>query len=242
MPIKQTLPTALIYNFASGAAVSGVEPSSPYYRFKFENLAGGSFAIGDSVSWSTGTGTLVQYNEETAVTGPNVSGIMALELATGVAPVPGDTISVGLVTADAIGDVEANVVLNTGESIERGRYLKYYKLTDGGLVDFPKPFDGFRVISVLATLPGVTAINCFVVDQDGSPAFASGTTLTTGNGYLEWRNGGVLVPPSCKFKVVGAGTLSSAGQIMFVLGKDWGPSVFEGFPGLGKQNLPPGMQ
>jgi hypothetical protein len=132
-------------------------------------------------------------------------------------------------------------LVDSEETIYRGRIRKISGLTDGGLVDVDTSIVcGYRVSSILASVPGVTALAFHVVDHDGHSTYAGTLSLTSGNGYIDWRNNGILVPPGFSFKVIGTGTLSGDGQIMFVFANGWHQSGFENASILGKSISPPG--
>lgn len=128
------------------------------------------------------------------------------------------------------------------ETIKRGRYRRYYDLTDGGLVDIEESvaINGFRLKDVLISAPGITAAIFYVVDRDSNDVCAGSATITAGNGFVEWIEPGLLVAPGCKFKIVGTGTLSDAGRVMFILDSGWGASIFDFAPSLGRESRPPG--
>ena len=57
--------------------------------------------------------------------------------------------------------------MDSGESIERGRYRKYSGLTDGGLIHIPDSLNqvGFSLRYIYVNIPGMTAITLNVVDM-----------------------------------------------------------------------------
>ena len=242
MGAMNRVPTVLVQKFITGGKVLGVAPVGNASFFAFDNEAGGPFTLGETVSWSAGasTGKLVLYTTDGDV------GTMAIQLLTGSLP-PNDTALTGVgssATADVNGDIIEDYSIDSEETIERGRYREYSLLTDGGLVEFPAGVakNGFRILNVLATLPGITVIELIVVDPSGVEFNAGFPVVTTGSAYQEFRNKGILVAPNCKFKVKCTGTLSGDGQIMLMLGHGWGETVFNDSPELGKSNLVPGMQ
>ena len=128
------------------------------------------------------------------------------------------------------------------ETIRRGRYRTYSGLADGGLVEIADraAWNGFGIKNVLITLPGITAVKCYLVNRASDDVSAGIPVVTAGDAYHEFRNDGLIIPPGCKFKVVGTGTLSDVGRIMFILSHGWGASTFdEDAPVLGRSNRPP---
>lgn len=134
-------------------------------------------------------------------------------------------------------------LVDSGETIRRGRYRKYSDLTDGGLIDIAEAIahEGFTVQRVYVSMPGVTGIDLFVVDRDGDDSFVGNITLTAGNGYAEWEAPGIFIPPGCQFKAKSLQALTADGQLVFILGNGWDIAVFDEFPSLGRDNRPPGM-
>jgi len=132
-------------------------------------------------------------------------------------------------------------LVDSGQTVRRGRYRKFSALTDGGLIDIPETVarNGYKILSVLVNIPGMSSASFYVVDRDGNDVGATSITLTGGVGYREWRNFGLLVAPGCSFRVTGVGTASADGQVMFVLGDGWGHSMFDSAPQLGSSSLPP---
>lgn len=135
-------------------------------------------------------------------------------------------------------------LVDSEETLSRGRYRKYSDLTDGGRVSFPFPLTsvGFRIMNVLFNCPGITAAQLYIEDEAGVLVSAGAMAITNGLGYNEFRNGGILVGPDFKFQVVGTGTLSGAGKIEFHLGQGWGQPVPSEITTVGSQKLPPPME
>lgn len=133
---------------------------------------------------------------------------------------------------------------DSGETLYRGRYRQFSDLTNGGLFGLPAAIcpGGFRVMSILMSLPGITAINVFVNDANDKDFFAGSPSINSGNSYAPYLDMGLLIPPSCKLKIVGTGTLSGAGRIMIVTEQGWGNSVFVDSPSLGACEMPPTMK
>lgn len=232
------MPAVLTQRFVNGATITGVTPSGTSYSFGYDNEAGGPFTVGEALSWgaggTAGTGILSSTVDDGA------TGSMVILLSTGV--IPSDDVEItgtdSSATCDVDGDVTEVPYSDTLETLHRGRVRKLGGLVDGGLVDTNGSVlaAGYRVQQAMATLPGITALNFYVVDHDGHDTFVGSVSLTTGNGYLDWRNNGVFVPPRSTFKVVGTGTLSADGQITLVFGQGWIVSMFDGMAVLGKEN------
>jgi hypothetical protein len=129
---------------------------------------------------------------------------------------------------------------DTEETLYRGRIRKLTGLTDGGLVDtdIAAISCGYRVLQAQISLPGISAVAFHVYDHDGDKSSAGSVSLTSGDGYKEWLNNGVFIPPGFTFRAVGTGTLSGDGQIVFVFGNGWSPSMFEVSTVLGKSYMP----
>lgn len=241
MGVIRVIPTVLTQNFLSGATVTGVAPvSTKALLFDYDNLAVASFEAGEALSWTGGTGTLVRVSEND----DGLTGTMRIVVLTGVDPTDGLTITGG--ASGATGDVDGvpENGYDSEETIERGRYREFIGLSNGGLVDINPPVSqrGYRVIYAMMNLPGITAVEFVVEDEIGGLYSGGITTPSAGKAYTEFIADGLLVPPNCKFKMVGTGTLSGAGRFMLVLGSGWGDNVFSDNPGLGMSNLPPGMQ
>ena len=239
MAEMKVIPNVVTHKFLTGNTVTGVSPVGSVVEFEFDNEAGGPFTDGESLTWAgPSTGTLLKVDSDGSV------GTMSLAILTGNAPVDNDTITG--VSSGATCDVDGDTAdaMDSQQSIQRGRYREYIGLTAGGLVELPSALDGegFTVVNVRLNLPGVTAVSFRVVDPSGAEYSADSITPTAGLGYFEWRNGGIIIPPGCGFKVVGTGTLSSAGQIMFVLSKGWGQNLFTSSGGIGVESLPPSMR
>jgi len=239
------IPNVLVHEFLSGASISGVTPEGDSYSFDYDNEAGGPFTLGEALSWTGGTGLLAELVDDGA------TGSMVIVVDSGVAPSDGLEITGGdsSATCDVDGVVTSGGLLDSNESVRRGRYRRYHHLIDGGLVDIddinasgdPVAWNGHTVRNVLVSAPGITAVNFFIVDRDGNDVFAGTASVASGNAYYEWRNKGILVAPGCKFKIVGTGTLSDTGRVMFVIDKGWAASTFDDDPQLGKSNRPAGM-
>jgi len=227
-------PTVMIQKFSTGASVAGVTPVGGGFALKFSNYSDDNFELGETIAWGANSGVVVFANQSQLV----------YELAVGVNPAIGDTLTGATSGATCVVANTQSATINTGELIERGRQVVFFKLSNGGLFEFPVGVSrlGFRVVNALVNLPGITAVKFKVVDQWGADYGAGIPSITAGEAYQEFRNGGLLVPPNCKFKVVGTGTLSGAGQIMLILGQGWSESAFSDAPELGKSNVPPGMQ
>jgi hypothetical protein len=230
------MPGCMIQRFVVGASIKGVSPTGTLYSFNYDNEAGGPFTPGEDLSWTGGTGmlsTLVDNGSD---------GSMSIILLTGVAPADNDGITGGdsSATCDVDGTVTSSVsFVDTEETIYRGRIRKLSGLTDGGLVDIDTTIVcGYRVTQILVDVPGISALNFYVLDYAGHTVSAGSLSLTSGEGYIDWRNNGVLVPPAFSFKVVGTGTVTTAGQIMFVFSQGWQQSGFEGATILGRSSLP----
>jgi hypothetical protein len=237
MDSMTVIPGVLIQRFVIGASVSGATPSSTLYSFAYDTEASGPFVVGEALSWSGGTGRL------NALTDNGTTGLFTITKLTGTDPV-NDTVITGggsSATCAVNGAVTTSTAsfADTIETLNRGRIRKISGLTDGGLIDIDINENkcGYRVSQVLATLPGISALTFYVDDYAGNAASAGSVSLSSGNGYLDWRNNGVLVPPSFSFRVVGTGTLTSAGQMMFVFSQGWQQSGFEGATILGKSSF-----
>lgn len=232
------IPDVIVQEFLLGASVSGVAPSGTSLSFAFDNQIGGPFTPGEALSWAGGTGVLAGYVDN------GLTGSMVIYLDVGAAaPTDGVTITgTGSgATADVDGAVTNNGVPDSAESIRRGRYRRFSGLVDGGLVELDSSigWNGFSVRNVLITLPGITAVKLYVMDRNSNNVSAGIPTITSGDAYQEFFNNGLIVPPGCKFKVVGTGTLSAEGRIMFILSQGWGESSFdEDSPQLGRSNRP----
>lgn len=244
MAVMNVIPDVLVQKIYKGGAISGVAPTSTAYSFSYENLAVASFTVGESVSWGSGgtagDGTLV------AITVDGTDGTMIVVPDTGVAP--GDGLTVTGASSTATCDVVAGTVVtgsvlaDTEESLFRGRYRHYSGLTDGGLVEFPDNVGriGFRINHIAINLPGITAVSFNIIDIYGTALGAGTATLSSGIGYHEWTHRGVFIPPWCKFKVFGTGTLTGTGEIMLAFSHGWMESTFDEYATqLGKINLPP---
>jgi len=238
------MPTVIVHKIVTGGVLSGVTPSGVTYQFDYDNEAGGPFSVGETLSWgaaaTAGTGTL------TVLVDAGATGTITLVLATGVPPVDDMEVTGGdsSATADVDGDVTKGDV-DPEEAVRRGRYRSYARATDGGLIDISEANArfGYRVTNTLISMPGFTEVNFYIVDRDGDAASAGALALTSGNGYVSWRHRGLLVPPGCQFKVVGTGTASSDGEIIFYLeGIGWGVDIFDSAPSLGQCSLPPAME
>jgi len=236
MGIIKVIPTVLVQKFSSGATITGVLPVESGIEFKFSGMASGPFTLGETISWTGGTGVLVRYMDD-----GDEAGSMVLGTLTGVKPAVGATLTGG--TSSATASVYSNVesAWDSKQDIERGRYRRYSLLSNGGLIDIPETSGGFRVINILVGTPGITAIKLSVVDLDGNDVSAGDLTVTTGRAYHEFRNGGLLVPPGCKFKIEGTGILSAVGQIMVVLGHGWRADVFADSFEIGNMNTSPSI-
>jgi hypothetical protein len=239
MALIKVIPNVLIHEFLTGASLSGVAPVNVEYSFDYDNEASGPFVVGDALSWTGGTGLLADLVDN------GTTGSMTIVLISGVVPTDGLTITGA--PSGATCDVDGVVTLvgdcDSNETIKRGRYRRYCNLADGGLIDIEESvaINGFRVKDVLISAPGITAVIFYVVDRDSNAVCAGSATVTTGNGFNEWIEPGLLVAPGCKFKVVGTGTLTDAGRIMFILDNGWGASVFDFAPSIGRESRPPGM-
>jgi hypothetical protein len=232
------MPAVLIQRFVSGAKITGVSPIGTLYSFAYDNEASGPFVVGEGLSWTGGTGGL------SSLTDNGTTGLMSIILFTGTVPVNNSTITGAdsSATCDVNGIVTSSVsIVDTVETKNRGRIRKLSGLTDGGFVDIDLDciVCGYRVTQVLASLPGISALSFFVDDYDDCESGAGSVSLSSGDGYIDWRNNGVLVPPGFKFRVVGTGELSDVGQIMFVFSQGWQQSGFEGAAILGMSNSPP---
>lgn len=235
------IPTVLVYEFLSGASITGVAPAEKsLYTFDYDNEAGGPFQVGEDLSWTGGTGYLAELVDA------GTTGNMVIFLATGALPTDNLAITGGVssATCDVDGDVTAAGISDSVETIKRGRYRRYNYLLDGGLIDISEAnaHDGYKVRSILISAPGITAVNMFVIDRHSNAVFAGSETPTAGNAYHDWKDLGLVVAPGCKFQVVGTGTLSAAGRIMFIIDRGWSHDEFDSMPQLGSSNRPPAMQ
>ena len=235
------IPDTLVHDLQSGASLGGVAPAGSSASFNYDNEASGPFEIGEPLTWPASTGILVQVPTRDADV--NI-GSMVVAILTGSAPTDGQTITGGTssATADVDGNVASGGAADSEESIERGRYRWYAGLTNGGLIDIVESVahHGFGVRQFLISAPGITAVDFFIEDRNGNNVNAGAVTPSGGNAYFEWRNGGLIVAPGCRFKAVGTGTLSAVGRIMVQLSKGWGASAYDDAPSLGKGNRPPG--
>ncbi len=235
----KVIPNVLIHEFLIGASLSGVDPVGTEYSFDYDNESSGPFVVGDALSWTGGTGLLAVLVDN------GTTGSMIIVLTSGIAPTDGLTITGA--PSGATCDVDGIVTLigdfDSGETVRRGRYRRYYNLADGGLIDIDETIavDGFKVRDVLITAPGITAVSFYIVDRDSKSVFAGSETPVSGNAFREWKDFGIIVAPGCKFKVVGTGTLSDAGRIMFILENGWSASIFDFATSLGRDSRPPGM-
>lgn len=235
------VPSVLIHRIVDGASMTGVDPTDGViiYEFDYDGEVGGPFSVGEELSWTGGKGVLLVLVDSGS------TGTLTVVSSSGVAPSDGMSITGG--SSSAICDVDGAVVTIEGEdsetTIRRGRYRVYSNLTDCGLITIPESvaFNGYRIRNALVNAPGISAVDFYIVDRDGNSVSAGSITLTSGAGYNEWRNGGLIVAPGCKFKAVGTGTASADGEIMFILGEGWGASIFDQAGELGSSNLPPGM-
>jgi hypothetical protein len=238
MAVIKVIPSVIIHRVLNGGGLTGVAPTGVSYSFDYDNEGSGPFTLGEPLSWTGGTGILSTLVDDGA------TGSMVILLSTGVSPSDGLTITgtSSSATCDVDGDVTTVNYSDSEETIRRGRYRVFSGLEDGGLIDIPETIarNGYSIKTVLVNIPTLTAVNFNIIDRDGNSVNAGYVTLTTGVGYKEWLNGGVIVPPDCKFQVVGTGSVTSDGQIMFVLGEGWGTSMFDAAPQLGASNLPPG--
>jgi hypothetical protein len=239
MSAIKVVPDVLIHRFLVGGVITGVVPTGVSYTFDYDNEAGGPFTLGEAISWTGGTGSLAVLVDDGA------TGSMTILLATGVAPSDGLTITGGAssATADVDGDITLVNYSDSVQTVRRGRYRLYSDLTDGGLVDIAEEdaTNGFGIRSVLINVPGITSLQFSIVDRDGNAVSAGTELLSGGGGYIDWKGAGVVVPPGCKFKATGVGTVSSAGEIMFVFCPGWRASIFDNSVQLGSSNLVPDM-
>ena len=242
--ITTVIPTVLIHEIVNGGSLTGVAPAGKVYTFDYDNEASGPFQANEELTW--GTGPTAGAGVITVLVDNGSDGTITIALASGVPPSDGLEVTGG--TSSATGDVDGDVVLDSDtsdsvETIRRGRYRQYSNLADGGLISIAEAnaYNGYRVRNVLVSAAGLTAVSFYIVDRDGGSSNAGSITLTSGDGYNEWRNGGLIVAPGCSFKAVGTGTASAEGRIMFVLGEGWGSSAFDGALEIGSSNLPPGM-
>lgn len=238
MALIKVIPNVLIHRVLNKGALTGVAPTGTSYSFDYDNEAGGPFTLGEDLSWSGGTGVL------SGLVDAGTTGSMVILLSTGVVPSDDLTITGGSssATCDVDGDVTTVLYSDSEETVRRGRYRMFSDLTDGGLIEISEAVarNGYSIKSVLINIPALTAANFNIIDRDGNSVSAGAITLTTGVGYNEWLNDGVIVAPGCKFQVVGTGSVTADGEIMFILGKGWGASMFDAAPQLGSSNLPPG--
>ena len=234
----KVIPTILVHKLVSGSSLTGVVPVGVVKLFEYSDRAAAEFLTGETITFSgTGTGKVLG-----AIALTDTTGYVFYSEVTAPVPVIGETLLGGTSGVTATLASKVVVDIDTGEKLDRGRYREFLGLSDGGLVDLSVAQDGYRILNVLISLPGMTGVTFTVVDRFGDEHGAGVETLTSGNGYREFRNGGVLVAPGCKFKIVGTGTLTGAGSVMFVLGKGWGADVYAGLSSLGNSNRPPGMQ
>lgn len=235
----KVIPNVLIHRLLVGGVMTGSDPDGVSYSFDYDNEAGGPFSLGEPLTWSGGSGSLAFLDDQGS------TGSMVVLLGSGTVPGDGDTITGGTssATADVDGVVTTVDAADTEETVRRGRYRVYSGLTDCGLITIPEEvaYQGYRIRNVLVRVLGLTDISFYVVDRDGNDVSAGTVTLSSGDGYNEWRNGGVIVAPGCKFKAVGTGTATADGEIMFIIGEGWGSSVFDQAGSLGASNLPPSM-
>lgn len=237
MSEMKVIPNVIVQKFLTGNDITGVAPSGAAVEFAFNTEVGGPFTVGESLTWTASTGKLLSVDSD------GVEGTIVAAVLSGNAPTNGQTVTGTSSGATCVVDGSSSDTQDSAETIQRGRYLEYFGLVDGGLVDLPDSLDaeGFTLVNVRVSLPGITAVEFVVVDSSGDEFSAGSISLTLGRGYTEWRNGGLLVPPNCSLKAVGTGTLSSAGQLMFVLGKGWGQNFFTNIGGLGTSDVPPAM-
>lgn len=235
----KVIPNVLIHRLAIGASLTGVDPTGTTLVFDYDNEAGGPFTVGESLTWTGGSGVL------SVLVDSGTTGTLTVLLSTGVAPSDGLTITgvSSSATCDVDGTVTETEFTDNNETVRRGRYRAYSNLSDGGLVTIPESvaYQGYRVRQVFVTIPGMTAIDFYVVDRDGYSVSAGSVSLTSGSGYKDWTNYGVLVAPGCKFRVVGTGAATAVGEIMMVMVDKWQASIFDQAGELGSSNLPPGM-
>lgn len=238
MALIKVIPNVLIHRLLVGGGMSGVDPAGTSYSFAYDNGLGLPFTGGEPLTWTGGTGSLV------SVTG-GVTGTMVILLASGALPADGITVSgtSSSASVDVDGSVTTIGAADTEETIRRGRYRVYSGLTDGGLITIPESiaYQGYRIRNVLVNIPGLTAVDFYIVDRAGNDVSAGSISLTGGAGYNEWRNGGLIVAPGCKFKAVGTGTVTTEGEVMFIIGEGWGSSVYDQAGSLGASNRVPEM-
>jgi len=233
------IPNVIVQTFIIGSSISGVEPTGEGYSFDFDNNVGTNFTVDEALTWTGGTGYLI------SIVDSGLTGNMVISLDTGVAPSDGLTItgSSSGATCDVDGIVTYEGVLDSNESIRRGRYRQFSGLSDGGLVNILEDdaWNGFKIRSVLMSVPGITAVDFFITDRQSHDIFSGSASISSGNAYHDWRDLGLLVAPGCSFKIVGTGNLSSFGKIMIILDRGWASDVFDSAIQLGRDNRPPGM-
>lgn len=233
------VPTVITQKFLTGATVAGVTPvGTTAFKLDYESLSGGPFQQGEVLSWDTGAGSIIHNADD-----GDVIGEMIILLTTGTAPTDGDTITGAdsLATADVSGTPKD--ASDSGDLFQRGRYKEFSGLSSGGLIDIPEgvAHDGYKILNLLISLPGISVAELLIIDTAGDEQHAGFVTLTSGKGYQEFRNGGLLVAPGCQLALKCTGTLSAAGRFMMNLGKGWPESAFDGLFGLGKSGeTPPG--
>ena len=240
MALIKVIPSILIHRVLNGGGFTGVSPTGTSYSFDYDNEAGGPFTSGESLSWTGGTGILSTLVDNGA------TGSMVILLSTGVIPIDGLEITgvSSSATCDVDGDVTIVPYTDNEETVRRGRYRVFSGLEDGGLIDIPESIarNGYRIKEVSIKMPSLTSISFYLVDRDDMEVSIGSMFLSNGSGYKSWENGGVLIPPGCKFRSVGVGNITDEGQILFTFGSGWGASMFDAAPQLGSSNLPPGPQ
>lgn len=232
MSTIRVVPTYVVHRVLAGGSVSGVSPSGDSsYSFDYDNEAGGPFTVGEDLSWSGGTGKLGDIVDD------GTTGRMNIILSTG--PVPSDNVTITGGASSATCDVDGTVtngLVDSEETIRRGRYRKYDILDDGGLLSITEAvaIDGFSIMGVSISAAGLTAASFNIINRDSEEMHVGAiTSLSSGNGFYEWRNDGLIVAPGCSFQVVGTGTLTSVGRILFIVGSGWPGSIFDTAPILG---------
>lgn len=240
------LPTIVIQRIWASGKIEGVRPEGVYYTFDFDNLASGPFTLYEELSWGTGptagTGVLnVIELDESAIAGK-----MTIVKSTGELPSDNMEItgSASSATCDVDGDVDGHSFFDSVETMQRGRLRMFTGLLNGGLLGLGDEYaftSGYSIKSVFVNLPGVPTLALSIKDIDGVEVSAGGLTLSSGQGFMDYRFNHVLIPPGFDFKVSSSDVLTGMGQVMFVLGDGWGDNVFRNAPQLGYSERPPSM-
>ena len=136
-------------------------------------------------------------------------------------------------------DPAGSAFKDSAQTIKRGRYRVLSGLDNGGLVDIQVGNLGYRMMYFSCELQGISDIQLSIIDIDNFKVSVGDLTLTNGRGYVDFRDGGVLIPPDCKLEVAGTGLVSVKGEFLLGLNNGWSPSMYAENYELGKSVLPP---